>query len=99
MTTITITKVSNELREALASICEHILSHPKFEVITIHDSFACSPVNMQRLREHYNNILVELYESHTLDDLLSQVYQTEITVNVGEKTLSNTIRNSNYGIN
>lgn len=94
-----ITKVSNELREALASICEHILSHPKFEVITIHDSFACSPVNMQRLREHYNNILVELYESHTLDDLLSQVYQTEITVNVGEKTLSNIIRNSNYGIN
>ena len=93
-----ITQISNELRERLASICEHLLNYPSFEVSTIHDSFSCSPVHAQRMREQYNEVLVELYESDILSDLLSQIYQDDITINVGEKTLSETIRNSNYGI-
>lgn len=93
-----ITKISNELRERLASICEYLLEYPSFTVTTVHDSFSCSPVHAQRMREQYNEVLVELYESDILSDLLSQIYQDDITVNVGEKTLSETIRNSNYGI-
>lgn len=93
-----ITQISNELRERLASICEYLLNYPSFTVTTVHDSFSCSPVHAQRMREQYNEVLVELYESDILSDLLSQIYQDDITVNTGEKTLSETIRNSNYGI-
>lgn len=93
-----ITQISNTLRERLASICEYLLDYPSFTVTTVHDSFSCSPVHAQRMREQYNEVLVELYESDILPDLLSQIYQDDITVNTGEKTLSETIRNSNYGI-
>lgn len=93
-----ITQISNELRQNLASICEYLLAYPSFTITTIHDSFSCSPVHAQRLREQYNEVLVALYESDIISDILSQIYQDDIKVNVGEKTLAQTIRNSNYGI-
>ncbi|MFB6349659.1 DNA-directed RNA polymerase [Moraxella sp. ZJ142] len=90
--------VNNELRNALASICEQVLTNPSFEIITIHDSFACHPVNMNTLRQHYNEILVQMYESDLLVDLLSQIYHKPITLSLGDKIHAELIRHSNYGI-
>ena len=93
-----IQSVSNELRNALYELSKELLTYPPFEVVCVHDSFACSPVHMQRLRQQYNEVLVTLYQSNMLADILSQLYQDDITLDIGEKIHTETIRNSNYGI-
>lgn len=86
-----------ELIEALRAICETMLVHEPFELICIHDSFACSPVNCNYLRQHYNNILAELSDSDVIVDLLNQLYQTDEFDNPNP-SISDHIRNSSYGI-
>ena len=93
----TIKHYPEEQIQALRAICEQVLSHPPFEVIVIHDSFACSGVNCNQLRHHYKEILAELSDSTVIDDILNQLYGDEDTVTKGE-SISHLIRQSNYGI-
>lgn len=83
--------------QALRAICEQLLQHKPFEVIVIHDSFSCSPVNCNQLRHHYKEILAELSDSTVIDDILNQLYGDEDTVTKGA-SISHLIRNSSYGI-
>lgn len=87
------TEMINELRR----ICKMVLSHKPFEIICIHDSFACHPNNMNQLRFHYNQILAELSDSQVIDDILQQLYGDDDWIEKGE-SVSHYIRNSNYGI-
>ena len=87
------TEMINELRR----ICKMVLTHKPFEIICIHDSFACHPNNMNQLRMHYNEILAELSDSQVIDDILQQLYGDDDYVERGE-SISKYIRNSNYGI-
>lgn len=96
--TQTLSTINPALRDALSALCDELLTYEPFDVVCVHDSFACHPNHVQRLREQYNEVLVTLYESDILSDLLSQLYQDDASVNVGEKNLSDIIRNSNYGI-
>lgn len=86
-----------DMIKELRRICKTMLTHKPFEVITIHDSFACSAVNCNQLRFHYNEILADMSESTMIDDILNQLYWDEITVKKG-KSISDKIRQSNYGI-
>ena len=84
---------------ALQSIVSEVLTHKPFEVITIHDSFACHPNNMNVLRKQYNNVLADLSDSTILDDICSQLYQQEGKVQkCTDESISYLIRNSNYGL-
>lgn len=92
-----INQLPNELIHALKQIVQDVLEHEAFEVITIHDSFACHPNHMNTLRKHYNNVLADLSDSTVIDDILSQLYGEKGYINKG-KSISELIRNSNYGL-
>lgn len=83
----------------LRNLCKETLSHKPFEIVTIHDSFACHPNNMNQLRYHYNAILADLADSRCIDDILSQLgYSKPLIKYSPEGELSKYIMNSNYGI-
>jgi len=89
-----------DMREKLISMLEMCLEHKPFELVLIHDSFACHPNNCNQLRKTYANILADLCDSTLIDDLLNQVYQSaDVVQKYGNtKELAATIRQSNYGI-
>lgn len=82
----------------LANLLSTMLEHEPFEIITIHDSFACHPNHCNRMRYWYKETLAELAESKTLEYLLQQIYKNpDITFTpMGE--VASKIRNSEYGI-
>lgn len=89
-----------KMRKMLIRMLNMTLSHPPFEIVCIHDSFACSPVNCDQLRRTYADIMGDLVESTLIDHILNQLYQDEDTVtkhgNVTE--IAKKVRESNYGI-
>lgn len=85
------------LKQLLATFTEMLKNEP-FEVITVHDSFACLPNHCNVLRWHYKEILAEIAESKMLDHLLSQLFGEECIFSKLDNNLAPLIRNSNYGL-
>ena len=75
-----------------------LLKYPAFDVVTVHDCFACSPVYVQALREYYNEIMALLAESTLMDYILSTLYGFKITYKKKSITLPSKIRKANYAI-
>lgn len=84
--------------EGLLAIIETMVVHNPFEVVTVHDSFACHPNNMNHLRQHYINVLAELADSDLLSDILSQIHGKKGTFRKLSTNLSTLIRASNYAL-
>lgn len=85
------------LRKLLFTL-ETMLQHEPFEVITVHDSFACLPNHCNTLRYWYKEILAEIAESTLLNHLLTQIYGEECNFKKINPNLASLIRNSNYGL-
>jgi hypothetical protein len=85
------------LRKLLFTL-ETMLYHEPFEVITVHDSFACLANHCDTLRYWYKEILAEIAESTLLNHLLSQIHGEECTFKKINPNLASLIRNSNYGL-
>lgn len=92
-----VNKIPVRLFRALKRLAKQVLKYKPFEVICIHDSFACHPNHMNTLRQYYNDILADLCDSHLIDDLLNQLYGDKAIVPKGELT-SDVVRNSNYAL-
>ena len=84
--------------DQLIKICERMKSHKPFPVVTIHDEFKCSPVNMNHLRQHYIDIFAELADSNVLSDILSQIIGMPATWHKKSQNLSDLIKGSNYAL-
>jgi len=82
----------------LNALCEQMLTHRPFPVITIHDSFACHPNNMNIVRYWYKEIMAEMADSEILSDVLSQLHGHEGTYPKLAPDLSTHIRQSNYAL-
>lgn len=82
----------------LQSILDGMLAYKPFDVITIHDSFACHPNNCNHLRQQYINILMDLADSDLMQDILSQIMGKEVKLNKLSNNLKDYIKESNYGI-
>ena len=95
--TNTANELSQELKDKLIHIFDMVLSHEPFDVICIHDSFACHPNHCNQLRFHYKEILAELSESTVIDDILSQLFGYRDTVDKGD-SIAEYIRGSNYAL-
>lgn len=78
--------------------CCMLLQYEPFEIITIHDSFACHANHCNRLRYYYNAILAELSDSTAIDDICSQLFNEKGTVEKGNESLSDYIKQANYAI-
>lgn len=85
------------MKDKLIAIIKQVLSYEPFDVVCIHDSFACHANHMNTLRFHYNSILAELSESTVIDDILNQLFGDEEPVKKGE-SIYEYIINSNYAL-
>lgn len=85
------------LRKLLHTL-KTMLQHEPFEVITVHDSFACHANHCNTLRYWYKEILSEIAESTLLNHLLTQIYGEECNFKKINPNLASLIRNSNYGL-
>lgn len=86
-----------ELINQLYNKCLMLLQYQPFEIITIHDSFACHANHCQRMRYYYNVILAELSDSTCIDDICSQIYGYRGSIDKG-KSIREYILNSDYAI-
>lgn len=64
---------SDKYLKALLKHCETMLSYSPFAIRTIHDDFGTSPVNVNEMKNQYNNILVESYYSTWLFDVIEHL--------------------------
>lgn len=98
LTAENIYQVPTDYLKKLTRLLTQVLTHEPFELITIHDSFACHPNHCNQLRYWYKEILAELAESTVLDSILSELLGEATTVAKLSSSLGDKIRNSNYGI-
>ena len=82
----------------LKSMLNTMLQYKSFPVVTIHDSFAAHPNNVNWVRHWYKEILAELAESEILADILSQLHGVKGSYPKLSKDLPQLIRNSNYAL-
>lgn len=69
-----------------------------FQVASVHDDFACSPLYGNELRQHYIDIMCELADSNLLADILSQISGIKVIIDKTTTDLSKYIRESDYPI-
>lgn len=91
-------QLPHDMLRKLLHTLKTMLQHEPFEVITVHDSFACHANHCNTLRYWYKEILAEIAESTLLNHLLTQIYGEDCTFRKINPNLSSLIRNSNYGL-
>ena len=69
-----------------------------FDMIAVHDQFFCSPNHMQKMREHYLDIMIYIAESNMLEDILSQILGYQITYHKRSNDLADAMRGAEYAI-
>ena len=82
----------------LMGIVQGMLQYKPFPLVTVHDSFAAHPNNVNWVRWQYKEILAELADSNLLNDLLSQLYGMPGQFEKLSDDLGDKIRNSEYGL-
>lgn len=82
--------------EKLITLCNLLLPHKPFDIITIHDEFKCHPNNCNQMRRHYIEIFAELAESTILEDIFFQVCGHKPTYENKDPSLPALIRASEY---
>ena len=85
---------------------ELLLSYQPFDVITVHDSYGCSPRHAQRMRMYYNLCLADLANdpeqgegNAILNSILSELSGVQEEVEVFKLLNKELIVNNNYAIN
>lgn len=93
-----IQQLPSTLNKQLKHVLTQVLKHPPFEIIPVHDSFACHPNHCNQLRFWYKEILAELAASNVLEYLLNQLSPQAIKVQKLDEHLAAEIAQSNYAI-
>ena len=89
----------DEYLRKMNNILETMLEYRPFEVVTIHDDFRVHPNNVNALRKHYRNILMDLAEADVLGHIMRMLYQNPgIKHTKKTNNLSTLIAGSNYGL-
>jgi DNA-directed RNA polymerase len=65
-------------------------------ITTIHDAFACMPEDCDLMRSIYSGLLIELLESDLLNDILTQIANTNIQISKTGNLTSEDIQTSLY---
>ncbi|NOQ31154.1 MAG: hypothetical protein GQ570_08540 [Helicobacteraceae bacterium] len=67
-------------------------------ITTIHDSFSVHPNNVDKLRQVYEDSLIDILNSNLLEDIMTQIAGTQITFNKTNTLTEDDIRNSVYSL-
>lgn len=92
------TALSDKHLEKLKLLCEQMLQHKPFPIVTIHDQFNCHAGNVDQMRYHYKETLADLADSEILSDIFSQIYGCKVTYSKLSNNLGDRIRQSAYAI-
>lgn len=95
----TVADYSTEVLRLVAADVNKMLEHKPFPVITVHDSFGCSPLYMNILRGWYNEILARMSNSNLLEFIVEQLLSEPTKIGVFPNDLAEEIRNNSYAIN
>lgn len=74
------------------------LPEKPFELITIHDSFGCHPNYGNDVRQQYNNLLAELWESNLLNYILTRITGKKHSILRANKKYAQEVRNAEYAL-
>jgi DNA-directed RNA polymerase len=69
-----------------------------FQVAPIHDCFFASPKHMQRVRENYRNLMIEVYERNMIQDILTQLTGKTSDYEPMQKGLSHAMWGMDYAL-
>ena len=69
-----------------------------WKLLAVHDSFWCTPNNMNRLRMNYNKILSKIASSNLLCDILKEITGNNGTIPKMSTTLPDLILKANYSL-
>ena len=94
----TVTCLSTEHLQKLAGIITSMLKYKPFPLVTVHDEFRASPVNMNHVRSQYRDIMAEIADSDVLDDLLTQLNGYPVNSPKLSFNLAEQIRESAYSL-
>lgn len=92
--------MSDKHLKQMLRMCEEMLEHPAFEVVTVHDEFKCHPNNCNQMRKQYTRVLADLARGFALEDVYEQItgnVPTYANAMDGEE-LAELILNSNYAL-
>lgn len=96
ITEYTVGDLSDLHIEKLIGLCQRMLTHKPFDIITVHDEFKAHPNNCNALRKHYIEIFAELAESTILEDIFMQICGQKPTYENKDPSLPALIRASEY---
>lgn len=82
---------------ALLEVIDNCLQFRSFPIVCVHDEFKCHPNNMNFLRWHYRRIFQELSRTNLLEDILSQIHNTNYQLPKLGK-VDHLIANANYAL-
>jgi len=86
------------LLEAMYCMVMQSLEHKPFPILSVHDEFKCHPNNMNHLRKHYNQIMVQINQGRIMEDILTQLNGVPTTIQ-RDMDLTQYIEVANYPIN
>lgn len=89
---------ANVIHSVDGYVCREMIRRCDFDLYTVHDAYFSSPNNMQKVRETYMEILVEIADSDLLSDILTDICQRKITVNKITNNLSSAMSNAEYAL-
>lgn len=94
-----LSKYDNNYLAQAKELIEDTLTHKAFPLMVTHDDFGCHPNNVQRMREHYNRLLWELYNSTLIQDILEQITGTRYDQFDYDPKVASQILEANYPLN
>ena len=94
-----LSKYDNNYLAQAKELIEYTLAYKPFPIMVTHDDFGCHPNNTQRMREHYNRLLWELYHSNIIQDILEQVTGVRYDQFPLDPVLADKILDADYPLN
>lgn len=96
--TFSVLRLETDHIEALVTLCESMLAHEPFDLVTVHDEFKCHPNFCNDMRQHYIDIFAEMADSNIIDDIVNQITGSHVSYDRAYHGLSALIRESEYAL-
>ena len=90
---------ANIVHSVDAYVMREVVKRCNFEMLVIHDEYMAHPNNMNTVRQTYADVLAEIAESDTLNNILNQIVGGDMQVDKLDKELGDSIRAANYALN